>query len=213
MVVDRNIRRDSRNQPYIPGSTLKGIIRESCERLSRTLGMDNPSDPHDTNIRSRDIFGPLNLSMHPVDSLFGNKYEGAELYVRNARLVSGTQAEIIELARNSISRVRRTARDGHLFTSEYAQNCSFKTSISGYHRYLVAEEGGIPFAYAVLIAGTLNVDRIGSDKSTGCGIVDIEITKLKCNGLDIALDGALACLADNDLADYYLMCREELEGA
>ncbi len=213
MAVDRNIRRDSNNQPYIPGSTLKGIIRENCERLSRTLGLGEPSDPHNSNIRNSGAFGPLHLASHPVDALFGNKYEGADMYVRNARQVPGIQMGVTEMTRTAVSRARRTSLDGHLFSSEYVQPCSYKTSINGYHRHLVAESAGIPFAYAVLVAGILNIDRIGSDKSTGCGVVKIDITKATYNGKNITIDEALACISDNELAEYYELCREELEVA
>lgn len=211
LTVDRNIRRDSFNKPYIPGSTLKGIIRESCERLSRTLGLGEPSDPHDSNIQDKNLFGPIELSTHPVDALFGNKYEGSDLFVRNAKLAFGNKIGTFELARTSISRARRTSRDGHLFNSEYAQPCIFRTSINGFHRNLVSELGVLPFAYSILIAGILNIDRIGSDKSTGCGAVEFKLEEIAYNDRIISPEEALTFLSDTELADYYELCREELE--
>ena len=80
LLTDRLISRDSRDRPYIPGSTLKGVVRESCEKLSRSLGFPDPCDPHKEDlVVNPGIFLPLSEARSPVDRVFGNKYEEGRL--------------------------------------------------------------------------------------------------------------------------------------
>jgi CRISPR/Cas system CSM-associated protein Csm3 (group 7 of RAMP superfamily) len=181
MLVNRLVKRDTRNWPYIPGCTLKGIIRESCEKLSRTLGFAEPSDPHQT---LHDNFKPLKDLDSPVDKIFGTKYEGCNLYFRNARLSSEPQYGF-KKSQSLICKYRNlgTARENHLFTTEYIYPMSFKTTINGSHRNLVfLYETDPPFAYCLLIAAIMNIDRIGGDKSTGSGLVEMIINSFEYNG-------------------------------
>lgn len=184
MTINRIFRRDSANLPYIPGSTLKGIVRESCERLCHILGFPEPHDPHSTKLREKGMFGPIDKLTTPVDALFGNKFESGEIFFRDVRLNQNAVPEkTCEISRTSMYRGLRTVREGHLFTSEYAGEECFRTTIDGFHRQLLATApSDIPFAYCLLMAGIMNIDRIGAEKSTGCGVVDISITRAEYNG-------------------------------
>lgn len=201
--VNRIIRRDSANLQYIPGSTLKGIVRESCERLCRTFGFPEPHDPHAKNIRDKGVFGPIEQVSSPADALFGNKFESGEIFFRDVRLDQNAVPEkCCEITRTSMYRGLRTVRKGHLFTSEYAGEECFRTTIDGFHRQLLAfESNDIPLAYCLLIAGILNIDRIGAEKSTGCGVVDISITKAEYNGRVIKAEEIFEYL-DKGLYDF-----------
>ncbi|HLC14731.1 MAG TPA: RAMP superfamily CRISPR-associated protein [Thermodesulfovibrionia bacterium] len=190
LLVNRLVKRDTRNWPYIPGSTLKGIIRESCEKLSRTLGFSEPSDPHQTYLTVQDYFKPLKELDSPVDKIFGTRYEGCNLFFRNARLSSKPQYGFTK-SQSRICKYRNlgTARENHLFTTEYIYPMSFKTTISGSHRNLVfLYEEDPPFAYCLLIAAIMNIDRIGGDKSTGSGLVEMIIDSFEYNGSAVELN-------------------------
>jgi len=207
LTVNRIFRRDSANLPYIPGSTLKGIVRESCERLCRTFGFPEPHDPHAANIRDKGVFGPLDQVTSPVDALFGNKFESGEIFFRDVRLDREAEAgKTCEIARTSMYRGLRTVREHHLFTSEYAGEECYQTTIDGFHQHLLATaQNDIPIAYCLLIAGILNIDRIGAEKSTGCGVVDISITKIEYNGRPIKTEEIFDYL-DSEM---YEICLED----
>jgi len=200
LLINRLVKRDTRNLPYIPGCTLKGIIRESCEKLSRTLGFSEPSDPHQT---LHDNFKPLKELDSPVDRIFGTRYEGCNLYFRNARLSSEPPYGFTK-SQSRICKYRNlgTARENHLFTTEYIYPMSFKTTISGSHSNLVYYDiNNPPYAYCLLIVGILNVNRIGGDKSTGGGQVEIKIDSFDYNKRIIELKSIFDYL-DSELYRY-----------
>ncbi len=182
--ADRLIRKDARNWPYIPGSTLKGVVRESCERLSRTLEFPAPVDPHDNDLNRPGAFQPLEKARSPVDRLFGNHYEGANLFFRDARLKDPPPYGYLKYQSRICSyRALGTAREKHLFSSEYAKPLEFKTTIDGCHENLAAfDEGDPPFAYCLFVAGIMNVDRLGADKSAGSGRLRITFDAIEWNG-------------------------------
>lgn len=190
-VTDRLIRRDSQNRPFIPASTLKGIIRQSCEKLSRTLGFLEPSDPHQPDLTQYQAFVPFQQMTSPVDQLFGTKFEPGGLFFRDARLSDGE--DINTLARNRVARYRvlNTARDKHLFSSEYALPAKLITQIDGRHTNLVSYMDDYPpFAYCLLMAAVFAVERIGGDKSSGAGWLNdpITIARTDYNGLSVDTD-------------------------
>lgn len=200
LLTDRLIRRDARGWPYIPGSALRGVVRESCEKLSRTLDFPDPSDPHRTALSHPGAFAPLSKALPPVDAVFGNKYEGGGLFFRDARLAL-QPPYVCHKFQTRICMYRKigTAKEKHLFSSEYATPMELKTTIDGYHRNLVfLEEEDPPFAYCVLIAGILNVERLGGDKSTGSGNANITVESINYNGRSIPVQTVLEYL-DSEL--------------
>ncbi|CAN2041386.1 CRISPR-associated RAMP protein [Candidatus Magnetomoraceae bacterium gMMP-15] len=184
LILDRLVRKDARNRPYIPGSTLKGVVRESCEKLSRTLNFPAPTDPHQTDLKD---FESLKS---PIDRIFGNRYESADLFFRNARLIDEPPyGHLKEQTRICRYRKLGTAKEQHLFSTEYTVPMDFKTRIDGYHRDLISlEENDPPYAYCLLIAGIMTVDRLGGDKSTGNGQVKISVDSIEYNGKLIDLE-------------------------
>lgn len=169
-LCDRLVRRDAKNRPYIPGSTLKGIIRQSCEKLSRTLGFPTPSDPHQQDLTQDHGFLPYERIQSPVDKLFGTRFAGSDLFFRDARTVQTDASASLNMARTARYRTLQTVKDKHLFTTEYRPPDVLQTTIEGWHQNLVSfDEDYPPFAYCLLIAGILSMNRIGGDKSTGAG--------------------------------------------
>ncbi len=185
ILVDRLIQLDGRGLPFLPASTLKGVIRESCEKLSRTLGFPLPSNPHSVNLTDDGVFEPLNETQSPVDRLFGNKYEAGGLVFRDARPADSTTPRSFFQTRTRINRKLRTVRDQHLFASQYAMPVALKSRLTGFHNDLtLIEDTDPPFEYAILIAAIQMIDRIGGDKSTGAGYMQpgIRIDALQYNG-------------------------------
>ncbi len=186
----RLIRRDARNWPYIPGSTLKGVVRESCERLSRTLEFPEPIDPHDTDLSTLGAFEPIKMARSPVDRLFGNHYEGANLFFRDARLETPPPYGFLKYqSRVCKYRILGTAREKHLFSSEYAEPLEFKTSIEGWHDNLATfDESDPPFAYCLFITGIMTVERLGGEKSIGCGRLRITFDSIEWNQKTLSVE-------------------------
>jgi CRISPR/Cas system CSM-associated protein Csm3 (group 7 of RAMP superfamily) len=183
--VDRMIRRNARNQPYIPASTLKGIVRQSCEKLSHTCGFDRPSDPHSSDLTRQNSFIPYEKMDSPVDRLFGSRFVQGGIFFRDCQTTEETHPNQTTV-RNRIARYRilGTARSQQLFNTEYAPSLALQTRINGWHDNLAAYPDELPYAYCLLIAGILAVERIGGDKSTGAGWLDgpIHIEKILYNG-------------------------------
>lgn len=191
VLVDRLLSRDSRGLPYVPGSTLKGVVRESCEKLSRALRFPEPCDPHLWDIQKNPgLFSPLREVRSPVDAVFGNKYEEGGIIFRDARLDEKTGPRQF-FSQTRARRYRRlgTTAEKQLFSSEYAVPLTLKTTIGGHHRHLVcfeppdAEDPEYPpYGYSLLVAGILGVERLGGDKSTGSGSVTLRIESFVYNG-------------------------------
>lgn len=204
LITNRLISRDSRNCPFIPGSTLKGVIREQCEKLSRTLGFPSPPDIHSKSLTDPGKFIPLKSVPSPVDEIFGNNFEEGGLFFRDARLAPEA-AQILRghdswaQTRTQRHRFLGTVKEGHLFSTEYALEAwepdnalKFTTIIDGYHRHLKTYENYLPYAYYLLVLGIMSVERLGGDKSTGAGEVKIEIAfPFKYNGGDLRVENLL----------------------
>jgi CRISPR/Cas system CSM-associated protein Csm3 (group 7 of RAMP superfamily) len=206
LLIDRLIRRDARGWPFIPGSTLKGVVRESCEKLSRTLQFPEPADPHQTDLTIQDTFHCLDELESPVDRIFGNRCQSGNLFFRDARLDKPPHRFVRDQSRNSIYRMLGTARERHLFSSENAAPMTFSAHIEGYHRDLICIEGDPPYAYCLLVAGILSLERLGADKSTGSGKVRIRIDTLEYNGRFLDTDSVFEYLD----AELYEMTKKEM---
>lgn len=213
--TDRLICRDNANRPYIPASTLKGIIRESCEKLSRTLKFKEPSNPHDKNLTNSQSFVPFDQMQSPVDRLFGTKYEPGGLFFRDAILKKNDEyVQSTIRHRVAIQRELHTAKDKALFSTEYMFPATFTTCIDGWHDEIPMLEGYPPYAYALLIFSIYAVHHIGGDKSTGAGWLDnkICITNALYNGIKLKIKDDIFNKELFDLLDpeWYTESREEL---
>ena len=204
LMLNRLINRDAQNRPYIPGSTLKGVVRESCEKLTRALGFPEPADPHSRDLTLNDNFNDPQHIASPVDRLFGTRYSGDCLFFRDARLAEDPPRDAVwNQSRICRYRVLGGARDKHLFSSEYAAPMTFGAAIDGFHDHLESidpDDGEPPYAYCLLIAAILNVGRIGGDKSTGSGNLQIHLDAVRYNNKDLEAETAFEYL-DSELYD------------
>ena len=192
--IDRAILRRGK-LPYIPGSLLKGNLRHQCERIAATLGFE-VCDPHVLDFEHLDSLCPLKESRYIVDRIFGTRFEGDCLYVEDAIWPPEIQekfyepAQIIAFTRVHIDRATGSAKDGHLFHSEYVEptDSPFIGTIEAYHRdgqVTVAEEFQLPFEYSLLLTGLQSLERLGSDRSTGKGELRIKIRSVFYNDTEL----------------------------
>lgn len=188
-VADRLVRRhwqrkdnNSPAPPFVPGSLIKGVLRHQCERLATALGMD-AIDPHATSqSQQRQLvhhFRPLKDSPLLVDRLFGSRYQGECLFVENAVPASAERRITCLRTRTAMDRVTGTILERHLFTTELSESAGpvLTGRIRGRHPdgVLTSYEDGIPYEYALLIAGLLGIDALGGDKSSGLGRCEVSI--------------------------------------
>ncbi|MEW6296028.1 MAG: RAMP superfamily CRISPR-associated protein [Candidatus Diapherotrites archaeon] len=206
--ANRLIRRDARGWPFIPASTLKGVIREQCEKLCRTLAEKYwlPLDPHERDLRRPGAFAPLSQAPSPVETIFGTNYEEGGLFFRDAYLIAEPYQDHFYQTRTRLHRLLGTAKEQHLFTTEYALPQTFTTTITGYHRHrtLAAfQEGDLPYAYCLLVAGILSVEFLGSDKSSGSGGVRLHIPTLNYKGQTREVEEVFEYLDRDYIADSF----------
>jgi CRISPR/Cas system CSM-associated protein Csm3 (group 7 of RAMP superfamily) len=107
-LLDRTVVRDAQDYLYVPGSTIKGGVREHCEQLERSLGpvyqfnsnKDQPGSKTNTSLDDDWIASPhnnkralYNLSQHipMVTRLFGASGYRGTLYFEDARQTENTK--------------------------------------------------------------------------------------------------------------------------
>jgi CRISPR/Cas system CSM-associated protein Csm3 (group 7 of RAMP superfamily) len=183
---------DSWNQePVIPGSTMKGKIRNECERIVRGLG------------RSMDVcFAPRPETMCPhvreqlgsdlcsICELFGGPSNKSRLFFSDAIAVLDhhlAQVATRVQAGVSISRKRRTAEDERLYYIERAvEGISYEGLIDCYLSEELANQ-----QLALLIVAIESLISIGGSKSRGAGWVEIKIKSITINDKEISNDEIL----------------------
>jgi CRISPR/Cas system CSM-associated protein Csm3 (group 7 of RAMP superfamily) len=193
-LIHRSVQRDAEGFLMVPGSTVKGAVRERCERLARLFGLMVTS-PHAPE--GLEEFRP---NSGPVHVIFGSRTQAGTLFFDDAKLSVESRdffrphhAPLLEAAYRrwqvqertqvSLSRLTRTARPGALFTSEYGiQGLAFDGRIYG-----VVEDWPLlyqesTFALVLLVAGLLAVDRLGGNRSTGAGRCAIAISSVTVDG-------------------------------
>lgn len=204
-LVERAVLLNGKKEPYIPGSTLKGVTRQCCEDLAETLGLE-VADPHDlTNIAT---FESLQKNHYIVERLFGSRYEGECLFFRDASLPLGGKffpsLHLLPITRTKIDRLTGCAAEDHLFSTEYGEPLILEGSILGYHPLLTFPESKrFPLEYLLLIAGIGNLSRLGADKSIGKGMLEVEILEIKWNGNKVLQAAALSDFRELEIYEIY----------
>jgi CRISPR/Cas system CMR subunit Cmr4 (Cas7 group RAMP superfamily) len=202
-VIDRSVRRNANGYLYVPGSTLKGVIREHCEQICRLLEPDNQriASPHNQEDALLDLYDPATITL--ITHIFGSPGQPGLLFFDNAQQ-SEADLQIYESIEKSESRGRyknvqtgiytqvrldrptRTAIQGALYTSEFGRSdTSFIGSIGGWlpHTSIKGLED-VSQEMLLLLAGLMMVERLGGNKSTGKGACRNEIMAIEINGAD-----------------------------
>ena len=217
-LLDRSVCRDANDYLYIPGSTLKGVLREKCEQIARIFDLPvvSPHNELEAINRFRD-------DIDIVDRIFGSRYKPGELYFDNATLITEDQKlfdsdseqtprRYIHLqtetrTQTSISRTLGTVREQALFQSEFGiRTLCFEGEVYGHLEDFHIYEAQWSYSLLLLVAGICVNDRIGANKSTGMGRYSCQILELKVNDAPIETENLLASLPD---LEYYQVAQGE----
>lgn len=189
-VTDRTFVRDARGRVVIPGSHIKGVVRQACEDLLETLGHDVVS-PHDHDRAS--------VAEDLVSATFGRP-EDADLCCFFSEIIVADDPDT-EI-RKRIRMDRRLGRPvaQHLFDTEYA----ISTEEEAEGRILLwLQDGGsaMPPGLTLVCASLRLVQHFGGDSSTGAGHVDLTLRSVTLDGESLAPADVLAPLAQTSWLD------------
>jgi CRISPR/Cas system CSM-associated protein Csm3 (group 7 of RAMP superfamily) len=186
LLIDRAVRRDADGYLFVPGSTVKGALRDRCEQLARLFGLTARS-PHDERAALDEYEAPdlptrlFGSRLRPGELCFDDlkmRSEDAESLRRSLSLQTAERTQV------SLSRRTGTAKPELLFSSEFGlAELRFEGEISGHVSDLPVDDQPTSPTYALLLllAGLMSLDRLGGNKSTGIGRCRIEIGTLQVN--------------------------------
>jgi CRISPR/Cas system CSM-associated protein Csm3 (group 7 of RAMP superfamily) len=199
-LIDRTIIRDYNGYLYVPGSTIKGVVREHCERLALLYeDFDDMREliasPHNGLVALWAITRPITM----ITRIFGSQHVPGQLFFDDAyqqnkeqydsRGTEGKgkykslQADLYTQVR--LDRLTRTAVPGGLYTSELGvKDITLTGNISGWLKCSEIETlaSGPTYSLLLLLAGLQMVEQIGGNKSTGKGQCRCNVLKVMING-------------------------------
>jgi len=199
-LIDRTVIRDAQGLLYVPGSTLKGVLREQCEWVCEFYAVDGEkkrrvASPHDAGSVLTEFGGTPSLVTH----VFGSQLAPCGLLFSDARLTHRARRDYRDgqtatLTQVRLDRVYRTAMDEALFTSQFGiPDLTFTGTIIGQLATaplaeLACEEiddNEETFtltpspALLLLLAGLHLIERVGGNRSSGKGACRCEIKRLE----------------------------------
>lgn len=186
-LTHRSVARDTKAYLYIPGSTVKGILRDRATYLANLIGLTAPQ-PH--NPETLHEFAPRG---NIVSHIFGSRYRPGTLYFDDAQLCDEDRAfyepetfrnqQVVTQTQVSMSRRTGAARRSMLFSSEYGvRGLRFDGQIAGALIGVpLLDDPAITYALVLLLAALSSLDQVGGNKSTGLGKVKCHITELTIN--------------------------------
>jgi len=198
-LVDRMARKDHSGYLLISGSTVKGLVRENCERILAMCDLE-PGQPQD------EIKEIMHINRPRInDMIFGSKFHPGMLYFNNAELSeddkvifdgpgTGGKKRYLSLqtkilTQTSISRRLGVVKQKSLFNSEYGINqLTFKGRIFGMLQGMSISELGIDSkgtdSLLLTLAGLLMIENMGSDRTRGAGKCRVDITNLMVDDIE-----------------------------
>lgn len=192
-LINRAVVRDTDGYLYIPGSTIKGILRESCERIAKVFGLP-VRDPHNEQQAMNTFFDAPDI----VECIFGSRFKEGSLFFDNTwieteakHFFDSSQIEQKYLfmqtenrTQTRISRLTNTVLEGALYTSEFGiSQLSFTGKIHGCLEGITCEMSDLPATYQLFLflAGIYGAERIGANCSTGFGRCQFAIQEFLVN--------------------------------
>jgi CRISPR/Cas system CMR subunit Cmr4 (Cas7 group RAMP superfamily) len=154
-LIDRKVTRDRDGYLYIPGSTIKGVVRERCEQLARMyedsddIMRELTTTPHATQRDEGIALRGLGMKRTMITRIFGSQIHPGQLFFDDARQsdedkqqydssdpkegkrrYENLQVDVYTQVR--LDRLTRTAVPGALYTSEFGvRNMVFKGAVVG----------------------------------------------------------------------------------
>lgn len=195
-LINRSVVMDRDQYLYIPGSTIKGILRENCENIARFFGL-SIRDPHD-EAAAIDAFidGP-----DIVEVIFGSRLKEGSLFFDHAvmseedkdyfappgggRTDNYLVMQTEKRTQTALSRRTGTVKQGALYTSEFGiSGLVFEGNIHGKLEGISNELSALPGPYSLflLITGICLTEKIGSNRSAGMGKCRFHIENLQVDG-------------------------------
>jgi len=228
-LIDRTVVRDSGGYLYVPGSTLKGVLRERCEQLARFYAQAEPGkdtdmqrvpSPHDAAAALQGL-GQSKATM--ITRIFGSQNKPGLLFFDDAYQSEDEQQQYDTPERRNgkgryqslqvsvstqvrLDRPTRTAVPGALYTSEFGNNdITFHGTIQGWLTCapIVSDdtsETTPTYSLLLLLAGLRMLERLGGNKSTGKGYCACTIGNVELNGTKAGWQAWLLML--DALAEY-----------
>jgi len=221
-LIDRSIVRAQDDYAYVPGSTIKGVVRESCEQIARLYAL-KVRDPHDEAAAVEAIADGPDI----VERLFGSRCRESDLFFDNAAMDDewqrffrspddrpGNPPRYLHLqsaprTQTRISRRTGTVEAKALYTSEFGMPAlQFQGAIHGMIEGIPNDLSKLPgpFPLFLLVAGVYATQRIGANRSTGMGRCRFGIDSFKVGRNTI--DPAAYC-REIDSLEVYEEAKEE----
>jgi CRISPR-associated protein Csx10 len=187
-LLNRTIVKTGQGHVYLPGSSLRGVLRDTCEQLARRLNLKVCDSPTPTSMCGRQdprcivcrLFGsPGRASGLIVDDAYLREDLLESLSLKSdGRVVSFGQT--IQRTQVQLSRLRGLAREARLFSSEFAaEGLVFETTLSGVLDLIPVDPDqteNIEGQYAeliLLLSAMRLVNHLGGGRRRGAGACQI----------------------------------------
>lgn len=178
--VDEKTGSPLKQEPAIPGSTIKGKVRNECERILASLGWPvcrapraETMCPHDPNVTSApcavcQIFGSPDRQSRLFFNDASTSFKDANAAARLRPYLTRVQTGV------SLARQRRTAEDERLyFVERGVEGLTYAGQIEGY-----LDDDAAARQLALVIAALQNLVAVGGSKSRGAGWTRAEVVKV-----------------------------------
>jgi len=172
-LIDRTVVRDESGYLYVPGSTLKGVLRERCEQLERfyenAQGTGTVQSPHDADAALLGL-GHGNPTM--VTRIFGSQNRPGRLFFDDARqnkedlLQYESQDRAVQAQEDKQKRLEKGRYKGLQVdvSTQVRMNRPTRTAVAG--ALYTSEYGTHDLAFQGVIQGWLECSAIDADNNT-----------------------------------------------
>jgi CRISPR/Cas system CSM-associated protein Csm3 (group 7 of RAMP superfamily) len=184
--------RSGKKEIYLPGSSLKGMIRAHAERIVRTVGREHPDSDHPGLLwandplnddrgylktkekKSRDGAGIYKYSCF-TEQMFGNTSIASHVRIEDAYYDPDAGMPLVLEERNSVAidRFSGSTSGAGLFNFQVCTSGAFKTTIH-FKNFTLAQLALIGLVLRDLNEGWIGV---GFGKSRGLGFVSVDYLK------------------------------------
>ena len=179
--ADKPLLKDAEGVPYLPGSTLKGILRHEAEKIIRSLWSDEAvcRSPNPATMCPQNR--PTEQPFCPICRVFGSPWLPSSLIFTDLKPGERLDRQVMKDTRLrfgvGISRHRRVAADDLLYTLEVA-SAAEGVPLQG------AIEGNLPDEewkrlLALVLAALRAINAIGGARSRGLGWVTLEAVSIE----------------------------------